>query len=111
MSRTALSLSLATLLAVPALAQDPSRGTPLLGFSTERAAAERELETRFDAQLKAGNLREWMQRLSSRPHNVGSPWDHENAEFMAGLLRSWGWDTHIEEFQVLFPTPKLRKLE
>jgi N-acetylated-alpha-linked acidic dipeptidase len=111
MSRTVLSLSLAALLAVPALAQAPSGGTPLLGFSTERAAAERQLETRFDAQLKAGNLREWMQRLSSRPHNVGSPWDHENAEFMAGLLRSWGWDTHIEEFQVLFPTPKLRKLE
>ncbi|HVR95056.1 MAG TPA: transferrin receptor-like dimerization domain-containing protein, partial [Thermoanaerobaculia bacterium] len=28
-----------------------------------------------------------------------------------GLFRSWGYDTRIEEFQVLFPTPKVRLLE
>jgi N-acetylated-alpha-linked acidic dipeptidase len=98
------------LLLLPAMAV-PVAAQPMLGFSDDRAAAQRDLETRFDALLKADNLREWMKRLSSRPHHVGSPWDRENAEFMAGLLRSWGWDTRIEEFQVLFPTPKLRKLE
>jgi N-acetylated-alpha-linked acidic dipeptidase len=103
--RALLSL-LVLLSAVPVAAQ-----APLLGFSEERAAAQRELEARFDAELKAENLREWAKRLSSRPHHVGSPWDRDNAEFMAGLFRSWGWDTRIEEFQVLFPTPKLRKLE
>jgi N-acetylated-alpha-linked acidic dipeptidase len=108
-SRSALALPL-LLAALPAAAQSPAPA-PLLGFSTERAAAERDLEARFDAQLKAENLREWMKRLSSRPHNVGSPWDKDNAEFMLGLFRSWGWDAHIEEFQVLFPTPKLRRLE
>ncbi len=39
------------------------------------------------------------------------PTGKENAEFMAGLFRSWGYDTQIEEFQVLFPTPKTRLLE
>ncbi len=116
-ARTVLSLPLLTLMAAmaamaaaPAPAQD-SGAPPLLGFTAERAAAQRDLEARFDAQLKAGNLREWMKRLSSRPHHTGSPWDRQNAELMAGLLRSWGWDAQIEEFQVLFPTPKLRKLE
>jgi N-acetylated-alpha-linked acidic dipeptidase len=93
------------------VAAQGSGATPLLGFGAAQAAAQRELEARFDSQLQAADLREWSKRLSSRPHHVGSPWDHDNAEFMAGLFRSWGFDTHIEEFQVLFPTPKLRKLE
>ena len=84
---------------------------PLLGFSEERAAQQRDLEARFDSQLKAENLREWMKRLTARPHHVGSPYGKDNAEFMAGLFRSWGYDTKLEEFQVLFPTPKERVLE
>jgi N-acetylated-alpha-linked acidic dipeptidase len=96
--------------AAPAAPQ-PSTPQPLLGFSAERAAAQRDLEARFDALLRAENLRTWMQRLSSHPHPVGSPWGKQNAEFMAGLFRSWGYDVAIEEFQVLFPTPKTRRLE
>ncbi|MES1241855.1 MAG: transferrin receptor-like dimerization domain-containing protein [Acidobacteriota bacterium] len=111
-SRTVLSLPLLAFLAAsPASPETPQSSAPLLGFTEERAAAQRELESRFDAQLKAENLREWMKRLSAHPHHTGSPWDRQNAEFMLGLLRSWGWDAKIEEFQVLFPTPKLRRLE
>ncbi|HEX5761397.1 MAG TPA: transferrin receptor-like dimerization domain-containing protein [Thermoanaerobaculia bacterium] len=84
---------------------------PLLGFGLEAAAAQRDLEARFDAALRAEDLREWMRRLTAHPHPVGSPWGKENADFMAGLFRSWGYDTALEEFQVLFPTPKLRRLE
>jgi N-acetylated-alpha-linked acidic dipeptidase len=95
-----------------ALAAPPAPAAqPLLGFSAERAAAQRDLEARFDAALRAENLRTWMQRLTSHPHHLGSPWGKQNAEFMAGLFRSWGYDTAIEEFQVLFPTPKTRRLE
>ena len=109
--RSRLFLPLLALLAAasPAASQTPT--APLLGFSEERAAAQRELETRFDSHLKADNLREWMKRMSARPHHVGSPHGKENAEFMAGLFRSWGYDTRIEEFQVLFPTPKTRLVE
>jgi N-acetylated-alpha-linked acidic dipeptidase len=108
-SKIVLSLPLLALLAASAAAAQPA--APLLGFTDERAAAQRDLEARFDAQLKPENLRDWMKRLSAHPHHTGSPWDRQNAEFMVGLLRSWGWDAKIEEFQVLFPTPKLRRLE
>jgi N-acetylated-alpha-linked acidic dipeptidase len=84
---------------------------PLLGFSEERAAQQRDLEARFDSHLKAENLREWMKRLTARPHHVGSAYGKDNAEYMVALFRSWGWDAQLEEFHVLFPTPTERVLE
>ena len=83
----------------------------LLGFSDEGTRSERALEQRFDAGLHPEDLREWMRRLSARPHHLGSAYDHDNAEFIASLYRSWGFDTRIEEFSVLFPTPRTRLLE
>ncbi|HEV7860216.1 MAG TPA: M28 family metallopeptidase [Pyrinomonadaceae bacterium] len=83
----------------------------LLGFDGGHAAEERDLESRFDASLKRENLREWLKRLSARPHQVGSPYGKENASFIAAQFRSWGYETEIEEFGVLFPTPKTRLLE
>ena len=114
--RLILSVLALTLAAAAAAAPQPpvpggSSNAPLLGFSAERAVGQRDREARFDSVLKAENLRTWMQRLSAHPHHVGSPWGKENAEFMASLFRSWGYDTQIEEFQVLFPTPKVRVLE
>jgi len=61
--------------------------------------------------MNRDNLRNWMQRLSARPHHLGSDYDRQNAEFIASLFRSWGYDTNIEEFQVLFPTPRKRVVE
>ena len=49
-----------------------------------------------------------MQRLSARPHHVGSPYDKDNAEWMLAQFKEWGWDAQIETFDVLFPTPKER---
>ncbi len=84
---------------------------PLLGFVTDGGAAERALESKLDATLTTSDLEQWMQRLSARPHNLGSPYGKENAEFLASLFRSWGYDTAIEQFDVLFPTPRLRLVE
>ena len=89
----------------------PLEAKPLLGFEAAHAATEYQLETRFDAQLRADNLREWMKRMAAHPHHVGSPYDKDNADFMAGLFRSWGYETRIDVSYVLFPTPKLRVLE
>ncbi|MDQ2856355.1 MAG: M28 family peptidase, partial [Acidobacteriota bacterium] len=80
----------------------------LLGFGGASAATERALEARFDASLRPDDLRAWLKRLSARPHHLGSPYGKENAEFIAGHFRAWGFDTQIEEFSVLFPTPKTR---
>jgi N-acetylated-alpha-linked acidic dipeptidase len=103
-------------LAVATTTRTPAQTTPnppaaLLGFSDAHAGEQRTLEGRFDSALQAADLRDWMRRLSARPHHVGSPYDKDNAEFMAGLFRSWGYQTQIESFKVLFPTPKTRLLE
>ena len=96
----------------PGLSQNSARPEkPLLGFGRETTVEQRALEARFDSLLKRENLREWMKRLTARPHHLGSAYDKENAEFIAGLFRTWGYETRLEEFQVLFPTPKLRLLE
>ncbi len=52
-----------------------------------------------------------MERLSARPHNVGSPYDKDNAEWIASKFKEFGLDTEIETFSVLFPTPKERLVE
>ncbi len=92
-------------------AQAGLQQTALMGFSEKGSDAQRALEAKFDSFLKAENLRNWMQRLSARPHHVGSPYGKENAEFIAGQFKSWGFETTIEQFDVLFPTPKTRLLE
>ncbi len=104
-------LLLTTLLIGAASLARAAEDRPMLGFTPERAASERALEARFDGELRRENLRSWMERLTARPHHLGSPADHENAEWLAAQLRSWGYDTSIEEFQVLFPTPKTRLLQ
>ena len=91
----------------PAAAQERS----ILGFANDRVAAHRALEGRFDDALRRENLREWMRHLSSHPHHVGSPFGKEVAEFLAEKFRAWGYDTEIETFHVLFPTPRVRRLE
>ena len=94
----------------PLPAPHPS-APPIYGFSPAHAAAQRALEVQLDAALHPEDQRAWMERLAARPHPVGSPWGKENALWMAGLFRSWGYDTRIEEFRVLFPTPRKRRLE
>ncbi len=84
---------------------------PLRGFVQPRAAAHTTLESRFDAALDADLLRDWMRYLASRPHHVGSPFGKDVADFVAARFTEWGYDTVIEKFEVLFPTPRLRRLE
>ena len=87
-------------------------GQPALrGYLPEHAASEVQWEQKFRALPDATNIREYVRRLSARPHHVGSPYDKENAEWLAEQLRSFGLDAKIETFSALFPTPKLRKLE
>jgi len=84
---------------------------PLRGFFPQSMQAERELETRFKTMPDPARMREAMRRLSARPHHVGSPYDRENAEWILSEFKSYGWDAHIENFDVLFPTPIERVVE
>ncbi len=83
----------------------------ITGFRETDAAKEIQWEKKMDSMVNKGNLDTWMQFLSSRPHHVGSPQGKANAEYMANLFRQWGYDTKIEEFYVLFPSPKSRLLQ
>src|SRR5260370_9561203 len=49
--------------------------------------------------------------LSAYPHHVGSKADKDNADWIASKFKEFGLDTHIEQFDVLFPTPKERRVE
>ncbi len=83
----------------------------IMGFSEADAAKQVEWEKQFDAMLNAKNQDEWMSFLTSHPHHVGSPQDKVNAQYIAGLFRTWGYKTELAEYYVLFPTPKTRVLE
>ena len=89
----------------------PEEPAPLAGFTADSARAEREWEAKFRAIPDAALMRSYMEHLSARPHHVGSPYDRENAEWLLERFLEWGLDAHIENFEVLFPTPKERLLE
>jgi N-acetylated-alpha-linked acidic dipeptidase len=106
--RTVLFLGLAVSFAGIAA---PLHSQPILGFSSTGASAQHAIESRFDGFLQRDSLRAWMKRMTAHAHHIGSPYGKENAEFIAAQLTSWGFQTKVEEFHVLFPTPKVRVLE
>ena len=83
----------------------------LMGFTDSRATEQLKWEKQFDDSLKSSDLDTWMKFLSARPHHTGSAQGKINADYIAGLFRSWGFETKIETYYVLFPTPKTRMLE
>src|SRR2546421_407168 len=89
----------------------PAPSGELRGFTAESAKAEREWEAKFRAIPSPDSLREYMRRLSARPHHVGSPYDKDNAEWILAKFKSFGLDAALETFDVLFPTPKERVVE
>ena len=112
-SRMLAVLLLSTLL-VPSptgFAQTKSEDLQLDGYSRTASDAERGWEEKFRALPVPANIKENMRRLSARPHHVGSPYDKDNAEWMLARFKEWGWDAKIENFYVLFPTPKERLVE
>jgi N-acetylated-alpha-linked acidic dipeptidase len=84
---------------------------PLYGYSAASSATERQWEDKMRAIPDPKNLRAYMERLTARPHNVGSPYDKDNAEWLLGKFKEFGLDAHIETFTVLYPTPKERLVE
>jgi N-acetylated-alpha-linked acidic dipeptidase len=83
----------------------------LYGFTVATSSAQRDWEKKFRAIPDPKNLRDFMQKLSARPHHVGSPYDKQNAEWILSQFKSWGLNAQIETFDVLFPTPRERVLE
>jgi N-acetylated-alpha-linked acidic dipeptidase len=99
------------LFALAAVAADEPQSRGLAGYSTDGARVERDWEMKFRALPSPDNMREYMKRLSARPHHLGSPYDQDNAQWILSKFKEWGLDAQIETFHVLFPTPKERLVE
>jgi len=81
----------------------------LLGFKS--SDNEIKTEKAFDAQLSAKRVGEHIKQLSSVPHHVGSAGGKMVASEIAKVFKEAGWDTKIETYQLMFPTPITRTLE
>ena len=84
---------------------------PMPGFTVDQAQAQRIRETTFDAAIDPRDQLTWLRRLSAHPHHVGSAYGLENARYMRDLYASFGFEARIETYNVLFATPKTRRLE
>ena len=104
-SGTDLMSTILTLVAVVLLWAINSFATPT------PAPSEESLERNFDSLIRPNDLRDWMKLLAAEPNHVGSPHDKANAEQILAWFTSWGWNAHIETFDVLYPTPISETLE
>jgi len=118
MKRAGRFLAAVAIAAAVAPMSNPSAQSPLAPQAAQApqapqapAAAGEKWETAFRALPVPANIRTYDERMSARPHHVGSPYDKDNAEWMMARFKEWGWDATIERFDVLFPTPKTRLLE
>ncbi len=83
----------------------------LSGFYDSNALEELKIEKTFDEQISRENIGKTIQDLSSVPHNLGSTGSKEVAEKIQQKFRDYGFDVHMDVYQVLFPVPKVRVLE
>jgi N-acetylated-alpha-linked acidic dipeptidase len=74
-------------------------------------SSQAEVEKQFDASLSGAEMGDWMKTMAAEPNHVGSVHNKANAEMALAQFRAWGWDAHIETFEVLYPTPISQTLE
>lgn len=99
------------MLLAAALLSAQTSAPQLAGFNSDSSPKQFDLEKQFDATLSRQNMDRWLKDFSSRPHHMGSPGGKIVADKIAALLKGWGYETEIETFYPLFPTPKTRLLE
>ena len=80
-------------------------------LSSGGSSAGIDLERRFDALIDPSEMGGWMKVMAAEPNHVGSAHNKANAEMVLQQFKSWGWDAHIETFDVLYPTPITQSLE
>ena len=107
--RRMLALSTACAVSAAIVLVGSTRTTASAPASTPTGQAA--LEREFDSAVKADEMRDWLQRMSSEPNHVGSPHDKANAEWELAQFKKFGWDAHIETFNVLYPTPLSESVE
>ena len=88
-----------------------AQSSQVTGFSDSGAQEELKNEKAFDDLISRENIGLTIRDLSSSPHNLGSAGSKEVAEKIQQKFRDYGFDVHMDVYQVLFPFPKIRILE
>jgi N-acetylated-alpha-linked acidic dipeptidase len=83
----------------------------LRGFLPSAAQQENEAEMKARAMPEPARMMKYENFIAGEPHQAGSPRSKAVADYIAGLLKEWGVDTQIENFDVLLPYPTVRKVE
>ena len=65
----------------------PADTSRLAGYSSQSSQTESDWEKKLQAGIVPENLRQNMQRLSARPHHVGSPHDKDNADWILSKFK------------------------
>ncbi|MGH6829399.1 MAG: PA domain-containing protein, partial [Rhizomicrobium sp.] len=81
------------------------------GALAQIPSGDANLNSRFDAAIDPHEMGGWMKLLVAEPNQVGSPHDKANADWILQQFKSFGWDAHIETYDVLYPTPLDEMLE
>jgi N-acetylated-alpha-linked acidic dipeptidase len=81
------------------------------GFNDTSALEELKKEKTFDGFISRENIGMTIRDLSAVPHNVGSAGSKMVAEKIQQKFRDYGFEVHMDIYQVLFPEPKIRILE
>jgi N-acetylated-alpha-linked acidic dipeptidase len=109
--RRSVLLSATVLLAATPASETPQESTRILGFTSGSSADQLALEARYDSFMDASNLEQRMRYITSKPIYTGSPHNKETADWMVEQFRSWGFEARLDEYQVLYPLPRIRHLE
>ena len=83
----------------------------ITGFDETSTQTQRQLEAQFDQSINPAEQDVWLRKFSQKPHHVGSAAGKIIAEEVADLMKGWGYDTKIEKYEILLPTPKERLLQ
>jgi len=81
------------------------------GTLVAQTTAPKTWDDSFRAIPEPARIRGYVEHISARPHHVGSAAGKANAEWILARFKEWGWQAEIEQFDVLFPTPKERRVE
>ena len=81
------------------------------GFTPGELPQERKWEEQARRIPEPARVGSYMKQMSAKPHLAGTPGSKAVADYALGLMKQWGLDAHLEEYEALLPTPKTRLLE
>ncbi len=97
------------------MAFNPPIGASKIARSTGITGLQAKVQTDWEREFREipqqERMKEYMRILSAEPHHMGSAAGKRHAEWMRDQFKSWGLDSELDEFDVLFPTPRERILE